>query len=236
MSKKYIFGILTWLLSKKFLLICLIFLMAIYGKTGFCVDSPDAKVWLAQKLSHDFGSVITLKLDFNERFDDDVSRWEEFYIDTGIDCKVSDWFVLAPRYRHVKARFNNPDEATENRIHINLIFKAKLEKLSMSLRSRMEHRLFKDDIVKHRFTEMLKMSYPVGLKVNDKDIQAYFSNELYYDLDKKKANNNEIHLGLEMWPYKGSSFQLYYGHEIKKKDGKWNFHTNILGIEVGYKI
>jgi hypothetical protein len=211
-------------------------LLSPFKAEGLCSDETDSKLWIAQEISHGITDRLSFKLEFNERFYDDISRWEEFYIDTGIDYKLTDWLVLGPRYRYVKARFRSEDEVTENRFHMNIELIARLRRLSFEFRSRYEYRTFEDDTIKHRFTERIKMVVPLGWKIEDRRVEAYLSDELYYDIDNHEANNNEKHLGIKLPLYDRFSLKLYYGHEIKKRHENWNFHTHIIGITAAFNL
>jgi len=211
-------------------------LLLAFTREAFCSDNRDSKLWIEEEISHDMSDRLSFKLGFNERFDDDISRWEEFYIDTGIDYKLFDWLVLGPRYRYIKARFNSSDELTENRLHMNVELKMKWKMLSVESRSRYEYRTFENDIIKHRFTERIKIAIPLGWKIKNRSLEIYFSDELYYDIDNHEVNNNENHLGVKLPLSKILSLKLYYGHEIKRINKKWTFNTNIIGITAGYKF
>lgn len=210
--------------------------MSAFSREGLCLDKTDSKLWIAQEISYGIADRLFLKLEFNERFHDDMSRWEEFYLDTGIDYSLTGWLVLSPRYRYVRVRFKSSDELTENRFHMNVELKAKLKELSFESRSRYEYRIFEDDIIKHRFTERVKMVVPLGWKIGDKSVEAYLSDELYYDIDNHEANNNETHLGIKLPLSRSLSLKLYYGHEIKRRNKKWDFNTNIMGITAVFNL
>src|SRR4030043_2266890 len=89
------------------------------NKEGFCADDSDTKVWLEHEISYGISDKLSYKLIFDERFYDNISTWEEFYIDTGIDYKPTNWLVLGPRYRYIRANFNSSNEVVENRFHMN---------------------------------------------------------------------------------------------------------------------
>jgi len=175
-----------------------VLLLSAFSREDLCLDKTDSKLWIAQEISHRIPDRLSFNLEFNERFHDDISTWEESYLDTGIDYSLTGWLVLSPRYRYVRARFKSSDELTEHRFDMNVELKAKLKKLSFASRSRCEYRIFQDDIIKHRFTERVKMVAPLGWKIGDKNVEAYLSDELYYDIDNHEANNNETHLGIKL--------------------------------------
>ena len=76
--------------------ISVVLLLMGLNKEGFCSDDSDTKVWMEHEISYGISDKLTYKLIFDERFYNDISSWEEFYIDTGIDYKLTDWLILGP--------------------------------------------------------------------------------------------------------------------------------------------
>ena len=199
------------------------------------LDRTDNKLWLAQKGSYAFSPALRARLDFNERFYADASRWEEFYVDAAFDYSLSKLLVVSPVYRHVKAKMNSADELREDRFHFNIDVRPSAGKWSFSFRSRYEYRIFSDKI-KHRFTERLKVSYALASLKWLSDPSVYFSDELYYDIDLNRANNNETHLGFEYSLGRNTAMEIYYGHETKRSGPAWEFNTDIVGVETALRF
>lgn len=198
---------------------------------GFAaVSNPDHKLWLAQKFTRKIDSRKSLKLDLNERFDDGVTRWEEFYIDTGIDFALTENWIIGPRFRHIRARFRSDDEREENRLHLNVTWQNSQGMLKYSLRTRYEYRMFADGEIKHRMTERIKIARNLG-----RARSIYISDEIYYDIDIRQINLHEIHVGYECRLSSDTSLEVYYGHEIKKRNAEWSFRTHLIGLEFGYE-
>lgn len=202
----------------------------IAAQSGAAVSNPDHKVWIAQKFAHKIDRQTSFKLDMNERFDDGVTRWEEFYIDTGIDYALNENWILGPRFRHVKARFRSDDEREENRLHLNLTWQKSYKVMKYSLRTRYEYRMFADGEIRHRMTERIKIARNMG-----RARSIYISDEIYYDIDMRQVNLHEIHVGYECRLGTDTSLEAYYGHEIKKRNGEWSFRTHLIGLEFGYE-
>ncbi len=198
------------------------------------LESPDRKVWLAQNFSFRLDATRTLFFDFNERFFDDASRWEEIYANLGMAFTLNDRLTIAPVWRFIRARFQSAQELTENRVHLNLEYKIQRGRHTWAFRSRCEYRTFENKAIKHRFTERIKFTLPTRWKTRSGPIRAYISDEVYHDLDLNETNNHEWQFGL-IFPTRQGEIQAFLGHEVKKKAGRWNYHTNILGLEVGYR-
>jgi len=217
-------------LGEIILIAVVLLLITGFHTTGLCAEDSDTKVWLEHEISYGISDNLSFKLLVNERFYNDISSWEELYIDAGIDYKPFSWLVLGPRYRHIKANFNSSNEAVENRYHMNVELIAKLEKFTLESRSRYEYRTFETIPTRHRFLERIRLVVPLFWKINEKRIEAFLSDELNYDLDKDEATHHEMMLGAKLPFSKAFSLKLYYGHEIKKRNNSWGYHTHIMGI------
>jgi len=202
----------------------------ITAQSDAAVSNPDHKVWIAQKFTHKANRQTSFKFDLNERFDNRATRWEEFYIDTGIDYKLAENWILGPRFRHVKARFRSDEEREENRLHLNVTWQKSHKAMKYSLRTRYEYRMFADGEIRHRMTERIKIARHMG-----RARSIYISDEIYYDVDIRQVNLHEFHIGYECRLGVDTSLEAYYGHEIKKRNGEWSFKTHLIGLEFGYE-
>ncbi len=216
-------------LSKTIWISAMLLLLTGFSTEGLCSDDSDTKVWLEHEISYGISDKLSYKLAFDERFYNNISTWEEFYIDTGIDYKPTDWLVLGPRYRYIRANFNSTNEVIENRYHINVAMIARLKIFTLESRSRYEYRTFKTP-TRHRFLERVKVIVPLPWKINDNSIEAFLSDELNYDLDKDMATHHEMQLGAKLSFTKKFNLKLFYGHELKYKNNNWGYNTHIMGI------
>jgi len=214
--------------------VLILFFLLTTAFVSIAAENSDGKFWISQTFEYSFGKTKGV-IEFNERFYEGITAWEELYVDMGADIKVTPWFVLGPRYRHVRARFGSRDEAIENRFHLNIEFKGSLGAAAFGLRTRFEHRMFSNNENKHRITERIKISYPILAGSNNMKLKLFFSHELYFDLDKNAANNNETQAGMVWGFLKNYGLKIFYAHELKKKES-WNYHTHIfgLGFELSY--
>lgn len=204
--------------------------MSGFNIRSFGADDSDTKVWLEHEISYSITDKLSYKLIFDERFYNDISSWEEFYIDTGIDYKPTNWLVLGPRYRYIRANFNSSNEVIENRFHMNVELIAKLKKITLESRSRYEYRTFETAPTRHRFMERIRVTAPLPWKIDDKSIEIFLSDELNYDLDKNMSTHHEIQMGAKLPFTKKFTMKVYYGHELKYRNNSWDYNTHIIGI------
>ncbi len=213
-----------------FFISAVLLILTCYNTDAFCGDDSDSKIWLEQDISVVINDKLTYKLIFDERFYNNVSTWEEFYIDTGVSYKPFSWLVLNPMYRHKRADFNTSKEAIENRYHMNVELIAKMKNFTLESRSRYEYRTFEDADTRHRFLERIRVSVPLPWKIKDKSVEAFLSDELNYDLDTHSSTHHEMMLGTKLPFSKKFTMKVYYGHELKYKNESWGYNTHILGI------
>jgi hypothetical protein len=217
-------------ICRIFFISAILLLIADFNTNGYCTDDSDSKMWLEQDITYGIADKLSYKLIFDERFYNNISSWEEFYVDTGIDYKPTSWLVFGPRYRYIKANFNTSNEVIENRFHMNVEFIGKLNKVTLESRSRYEYRTFEDMPTRHRFMERIRVTVPLPWEINGKSVEAFLSDELNYDLDKDMSTHHEMQLGAKLPFDKKFTMKLYYGHELKYKNNSWGYNTHIIGI------
>jgi len=108
--------------------------------------------------------------------------------------------------------------------------------LELSLRQRYEYRDLSGGATKHRLTERIKLSYPLGSISGSKPIKAYVSDEIYIPLDTGRVSLHEFQIGFEIPTSTALSWQVFWGHEVKRTENGLDYHTNIVGIETGWKF
>lgn len=198
-------------------------------------DNPDTKLWLAQKLSHSHDD-WTCAFELNERFYDEVSRWEELYANIGMARRLSDCWLVSVFLRMRADKYQSAEEKIERRLYGNLEHKHRpLGGLEMGFRHRYEYRDFRDAPTKHRFTEKIKLSHHILSTERANPVTGYISDEIYYDLDESQVTLHEFHLGVEI-PSSWGTYQVFLGHEIKRLDDHFDYQTNIFGFEIGWKF
>lgn len=216
------------ILYKGLLLRIMVMAAVLFSTQGMAeVSNPDHKVWISQKFSSRIDKKRTLNLEINQRFDDDASRWEEFYINTGLAFKLNRNWTVEPGYRHVRDRFGSSEEETENRLHLAFTWKTSSGRMKYSLRTRYEYRMFESGKTSRRITEKIKIARSVG-----KSGLLYIADEIDYELDVSQIRVHEIHVGYEFPMGENTVLNLYYGHEIKKRNSEWSRRTHIAGLEV----
>jgi hypothetical protein len=82
-------------------------------------DDKEVGLWLDQGVSYPFTTSTSLEVEFHERYDERVSRFYEYFVQSGIAFRPTSWLTVLPSYRY--QRFpGNSAVAYENRLLLNL--------------------------------------------------------------------------------------------------------------------
>ena len=181
-------------------------------------------------LSDDF----TFKVKPEIRFKDNFSKLYYVHVEMGLDCKISDWFVLSPYYRHVdeiKVEKTKEVWKQEYRPQIDATVKFKIHPFSFSDRNRIEFRVQdKENSVRFRYRNKATLGLPKFTKAN---IKPYVAAEPFYDFDTQRINKNRVYAGLDLDVIKHLKAGIYYILESRKGKSGWT-NVNVWGTSVKY--
>jgi len=203
---------------------------ALFLSTVFAFAGVDSEYWNDFNIRKSLADDLTLKLQYNFRFNESHTNNHYNHFDLGLDWEVNDWFVFGTAFRHVSTK-KNGDWKRESRPHLNGTFKWKWGKLSFSDRNRFEFRIQeKENSLRYR--NQLKVKGPKYTKYK---IQPYVAVEPFYDFDKNDLNKNRFYGGVDFVPCKHIKLGVYYILEQRKSSGHWN-EVNIVGTAVTYSF
>ena len=81
-------------------------------------DDKQLGLWLDQGISSGLTPSKSLEIEFHERYDEVISNFYEYFVQSGIAFRVRPWLTVTPSYRY--QRFpGNPGVAYENRLLLN---------------------------------------------------------------------------------------------------------------------
>ncbi len=199
-------------------------------------ESPDTKLWLSQKVSLGRGR-WTYIVEVKQRFYDDISRWEELFGNIGVAYRLSRTWSASAFFRLRADQFNSDEEQIERRPYFDLEYNSVLfNNIQLALRQRYEYRDFDEAVTKHRLRERIKLSCPIYPLTDSKYIKIYVSDEIFYPLDTHNVSLHEFQFGIEIPIKSRMLYQLFWGHEIRRRGDSLDYHTNIIGIELGWKF
>lgn len=82
-------------------------------------DDKKLGLWLDQGISAGLTPSKSLEIEFHERYDEVISNFYEYFVQSGVAFRVRPWLTVTPLYRY--QRFpGNPTIAYENRLLLNV--------------------------------------------------------------------------------------------------------------------
>ncbi len=199
--------------------IFLFFLLACFY-TGKAQVSNDAGSWITFSLQHPVSKKLTLVIDEELRLKENYQRINLFYTNLGVDYKLNSFIKISPTYRAIQKRRLDGSFSYRHRLMLDVIFKKKFEKFTISERVR-----YQSEVGDYYTSEKGKLveqflRLKTDLKLTSlKKISPYISCEVRYQIRDPKGKgpltDNGFHrirnvIGAEYQIKKNQSVNLYY--------------------------
>jgi hypothetical protein len=189
--------------------IILIFILNINTYEG------DWQYWNTNSVQGKLNKNLTVKLEKEFRFCNDISKFYYYHSDFGIIYNK-----IGLNYRQVfKEKKNVWYE--ERRPHINYKYKWKLNNIKLSNRARLEYRI-KDNDDFFRYRNKLTIRF--------KELITSF--EFFYSFKDNKLNKNRFYIGFEKKLPQNLNLKVFYIYQMSKK----NTWSDINSINTKLKI
>lgn len=180
-------------------------------------------VWYMVFGSHKISEKFTLKTGIEYRTYEPTSNFQMFFVSAGPSFKLSNLFSIGANfgYMYWDRNFLNTGVTNSDEVRFNehITMTNGFQKLNISQRLRMEHR-FIDNYTsyeaQHRLRYKMSLKHPIT-----KTLFVSAFDEIMYNLDGFKFQQNRIYGALGFNLNKNSSFQLGYlkwGFKSKKFD------------------
>lgn len=212
---------------KKMIFAVLGLTLMIYGKAG-AYDDGDFQIWHTQVQEKEINKEARVTLEEEFRFGDDANDFYYHHYDAGFVYSLNKNLNLGMNYRQVyekkKGKFKE-----ENRPHINATLKWDLLGLKFEDRNRLQYRHFdyQGDIWQYRN----KFSAKFPWKFTKMEIQPYFADEIFLDLQNKAFTRNRFYSGFAIGLNKNLKGEIYYLLQSGRSANKW-VDTNVFGAKV----
>lgn len=207
------------------------------------IDAQETKVtgdleqWTSIGLSKKINKhwKISLKQEF--RFTQDVSRFDVYLADLGIDYKINKHFTVGANYRFYQNKNNDEIFKTQHRWNTDFQFKQKLNRFSLSYRLRFQNRdedFFTNVTSNNSYNLRNKLSADYSFK-NFK-LDPFFNVELYREIENvNPAEFNKLRwtIGLEYPLKKFGDLEIFYRIDNELND-TYPKDTYIFGL--GYEF
>lgn len=195
----------------------------------------DAGLWLnlsaEKKITQKFSTQLTQSFRLNENFSELGTSFSEI----GVNYKIQKRLSIGAAYRFSQKRRVDDFYSMRHRYNIDISYKLKIKKLSITLRERFQSR-YKDyktsekgNVPKNYFRSKITMRYNLNKKYT-----PFISGELFYQL-AEQIDNLRFKAGFDYEFNKFSTLNLYYmiDKEINVKNPWTNY---VIGLGYNYSF
>lgn len=178
---------------------------------------------------------FSLKKKINEKVDfiwipafrlrDNISELFYWESNQGLSFKINKHLDVATQYRFNNTQKINNSWIKEQRFELQPTVKWKLGGLKFSDRNRIAYRII-DGKEKWRYRNRIK--FEKAIKIKNKEISPFISNEFFYDFNQNKYNQNRFSVGFSKKISNNTGFDIYYMYRSDKKGEDWP-GANIIG-------
>ena len=197
----------------------------------------DLEQWTSIGLSKKINKHWKISLDQEFRFTKDVSRFDIYFSDFGVDYKFNKHFTVGANYRFYKNKNKDGVFLTEHRWSADFQYKHKISRFRIAYRLRFQNKdedFFTSESGNNLYNLRNKLSADYNIK-NFK-LDPYFDVELFRRFEKgENSYFNKIRwtAGLEYPITKKSDIELFYRID-NELNQTYNKDTFIIGL--GYNI
>ena len=140
-------------------------------------DDKKLGLWLDQGISTGLTPSKSLEIEFYERYDEVISNFYEYFVQSGVAFRVRRWLTVTPLYRY--QRFpGNPAVAYENRLLLNVTMSTSRGAWRPNLRTIVEGRFPDNRIASARFRFRPGIDYTLPLRMKRRPVLVV-SNEFF---------------------------------------------------------
>lgn len=218
----------------KRLLLNLIIFLVIDLSCSYAFDDGDFQYWNTESVSWTISDRWNAKLEEEFRFGDGGGDFYYQYSDLGLTYSgLVDWLDLGINYRQIFEKDGSNKWGYENRPHLNITFKGKVNDWSLSNRSRFEYRNKEEGNDGWRYRN--KSTIKIPIKFTRFDIQPYMADEIFIDFDKEDLTVNRLYGGFSFKITKNLKGEIFYLWQSTKSSGKWSC-LNVLGTNIKFSF
>jgi len=203
----------------------------IFISAAYAYDDGDFQVWNTEVEEWKINDTSRIALEEEFRFADDASEFYYYHFDAGYAYDVNKHLALGMNYRQVFDKKQAHGKfKQEERPHINAIIKYELFGFSLDDRNRLEYRHFNYQTDSFRYRNKFTVKLP--WKFTKLEIQPYFADEVFINLNGIDFNRNRFYSGLGFAIIKRLKGEIYYMLQRSKSSGTcvWS-DANILGTK-----
>ena len=218
------------------ILICVLVISA-YAQEEDTKVVKDLELWTSAGISKKLNKQWKLSYEQEVRFLNDMSDFNTWFSDLGVDYKLNKHIRFGTNYRFYQIREDNNQFESRHRFSADFKYKHKIERFELEYRLRVQNKdedFMGNETGDNVFNVRNRVS--VAYDIKNFKAQPFFDVELYrriYDMQSGKFSKLRWTLGVEFPVYKKSDVKLFYrlDNELNKTYAK---DTYIIGV--GYSF
>jgi len=202
-------------------------------------DDKKLGLWLDQGISTGLTPSKSLEIEFHERYDEVISDFYEYFVQTGIAFRVRPWLTVTPLYRY--QRFpGNPAVAYENRLLVNVTMATSRGAWRPNLRIMVEGRFPDNRSASARFRFRPGVDYTLPLQMKRPPVLVV-SNEFFVVPGTNSFaaggsfTQNRFQVGVRLPITDSFSIRPYYLLQTVNLPTGWETNE-IIGISMAIKL
>ena len=197
----------------------------------------DLEQWTSVGISKKLGKNWKLSLDQEFRFTNDISQFDIYFTDFGVDYKLNKHFSLGANYRFYQNKNYEGTFQTQHRWSTDAEYKQKIDRFTLAYRLRFQNK-DEDFFTSESSNNLYNLRNKFSLDYNIKNFKfdPFFEAELYrqiYDATTTELSKLRWTLGLEYSLKKFGDLEMFYRID-NELNQSYNKNTYIFGI--GYKF
>jgi predicted porin len=220
-----------------FALIFLIICFTVKSNAQETKVTGDLEQWTSIGISKKINKNWKISLDQEIRFSKDISQFDVYLADLGLDYKINKHFTVGANYRFYQNKDSEGDFQTQFRWNTDLQYKHKINRFTLAYRIRFQDK-GEDFLTSQSNSNLynLRNKFSVDYNIKSFKIDPFFDVELYRQIDD--INTTELSklrwtLGLEYSLKNYGNIELFYRID-NELNQSYNKDTYILGV--GYKF
>jgi len=197
----------------------------------------DLEQWTSVGISKKLGKNWKLSLDQEFRFTNNISQFDIYFTDFGVDYKLNKHFSLGANYRFYQNKNSDGIFQTQHRWSTDAEYKQKIDRFTLAYRLRFQNK-DEDFFTSESSNNLYNLRNKFSLDYNIKNFKfdPFFEAELYrqiYDATTTELSKLRWTLGLEYSLKKFGDLEMFYRID-NELNQSYNKNTYIFGL--GYKF
>ncbi len=197
----------------------------------------DLEQWTSIGISKKLGKNWKLSLDQEFRFTNDISKFDTYFTDLGVDYKLNKHFSLGANYRFYQNKNKDLDFVTQHRWNTDVKYKQKINRFTLAYRLRFQNKdedFFTGESSNNLYN--LRNKFSVDYNIKKFKFDPFLDVEIYRQLED--VNTSELSklrwtLGLEYSLKKFGDLEMFYRID-NELNQSYNKDSYIIGL--GYKF